>query len=561
MQDRNKLFYGDNLEVLKQHVKDESVDLIYLDPPFKSDQNYSVLFAEKNGARSTAQVKAFKDTWHWDHEAAYAFQQTVEAGGRVSEAMQAFRKLLGDNDMLAYLSMMAPRLVELRRVLKPTGSIYLHCDPTASHYLKLLMDAVFGAVNFRNEIVWKRTHAHGSARRFGPIHDILLFYSKSSDYAWTGLTTSHHPEYIEKHFRLRDPDTGRRFQAISLTGSGLRHGDSGKPWRGTDPSKVKRHWALPGEIVKRLGIKAKTVQAKLDALDKAGMIYWPKTDDGTPRLKWFADELGGVAIPDNWTDIRPIGAQAKERLGYPTQKPEALLERIIQASSSEGDLVLDPFCGCGTTIAVAQRLKRRWIGIDITHLAVTLMKYRLEATFGERIKKEFEVIGEPVSVSGAMALARQNPYQFQWWALGLLGARPVEEKKGADQGIDGRLYFHDEGKGGQTKQIVFSVKSGHVTVAHIRELRGVVERESAAIGVLVTMLPPTKPMRSEAAGSGFYHSPGWEKDYPRIQILTVEDIMGGRSIDCPPSKHTNVTFKKAPRANPGNGGSSDHIFD
>ncbi|MEW6358326.1 MAG: DNA methyltransferase [Planctomycetota bacterium] len=544
----NVLYYGDNLDILRRYVKDETVDLVYLDPPFKSNQDYNVLFAEQNGSRSAAQIRAFEDTWQWDQSSARAYQEVVESGPEnVSKAMQAFRMFLGESDMMAYLAMMAPRLVELRRVLKPTGSIYLHCDPTASHYLKQLMDAVFGHGNFLNEISWKRTHAHGSSRRYGPVHDIILFYAKSADHKWTDPKGEHDPEYIEKHFRA-DPDNGRKFQPISLTGAGIRHGESGKPWRGVDPTSVGRHWALPGKIIKRLGIKGSTVQEKLDLLDASGMIYWPEKSGGTPRLKWYLDQIEGVAIPDFWGDIGPVSAQAKERLGYPTQKPEPLLERIIKASSNEGDLVLDPFCGCGTTIVVAERLKRRWIGIDITHLAVTLMKRRLQDAFANQVS--YKVVGEPVSVSEAEKLAKEDPYQFQWWALGMAGARPMEEKKGADRGIDGRLYFHDEPKGGKTKQVVFQVKAGHVTPSHVRDLRGVVEREKAEIGVLITMEPPTQPMKTEAASAGFYDSP-WGTRHPRIQIAPVIQLFSGQPIDYPAPGQVNVTFKKAPRAKKG----------
>ncbi|HUT04820.1 MAG TPA: DNA methyltransferase, partial [bacterium] len=486
------LYYGDNLEVLRLHVKDESVDLVYLDPPFKSDQNYNVLFAERNGTRSPAQIKAFKDTWTWDLEAAEAFEEVVERGGKVSETMQGFRKLLGDSDMLAYISMMAPRLIELRRVLKSTGSIYLHCDSTAGAYLRLLMDAVFGPQNLQNEIVWYYRGGGVSKRRFGRRHDVILFYSRKP--------TANRPFNVDAVRTPYSPDT-----------------------------------------VERLKYKAKAFRG-----DKVYDSYEPHPEGKHPDDVWL---------------MQPVMPSARERLGYPTQKPEALLERIIKASSNESDLVLDPFCGCGTTIAVAQRLNRRWIGIDITHLAVTLMKYRLEHTFGEGIKQEYEVIGEPVSISGAMQLAKENPYQFQWWALGLLGARPVEEKKGADKGIDGRLYFHDETKGGKTKQIVFSVKSGHVTSYMVRDLRGVVEREGAEIGVFITMLDPTKDMRSEAAGAGFYESTTWQKRYPRIQILTIEDILRGKGIDCPPLKRTNVTFKRAPRAKNDDTDDSNNLFD
>lgn len=545
---KNLLYYGDNLDVLRRHIADESVDLIYLDPPFNSNQDYNVLFKEHHGERAAAQIKAFEDTWRWDLGAEAAYQEVVEAGGRVSQAMQAFRTFLGESDMMAYLAMMAPRLIELRRVLKPTGSIYLHCDPTASHYLKMLMDAVFGPENFRNEIVWKRTHAHGSSRRYGPVHDTILFYTKDREYVWTNPRLKHDPEYIAKHFRHVDAD-GRRFQAISLTGAGVRRGESGQPWRNVNPTASGRHWALPGKVLRALGIEAGSIQERLDALDRAGLIYWPKGGDGVPRLKWYADQLEGVAVPDVWTDIPPIAAHAAERLGYPTQKPEALLERIIRASSNEGDVVLDPFCGCGTAIAVAQKLKRRWIGIDITHLAIGLIKSRLHDMFRDDVA--YEVHGEPTTIEEAKVLARDDPHEFQVWALGLVGARKGEVKKGADRGIDGRLYFHDEGSGGRTKQIIISVKAGHVSVAHVRDLRGVVEREKAEIGVLISLEEPTSAMRTEAAAAGFYTSP-WG-NHPRIQLLTIAQLLDGRGIDYPRTTGSNVTLKRAPRVKAGGG--------
>ena len=556
---KNVLYYGDNLEVLRRYIADESVDLVYLDPPFKSEQDYNVLFADQHGSRLAAQIRVFEDTWCWDRTAAAAFQEVVEAGGRVSLAMQAFRQALGDSDLLAYLSMMAPRLVELRRTLKSSGSIYLHCDPAASHYLKMLMDAVFTPFGFLSEIIWKRTHAHGSSKRYAPVHDTILFYAKGDAYKWTDFRLAHSPEYIEHHFTYEDPD-GRSFQPISLTGAGIRHGESGQPWRQVNPTAVGRHWAVPGEILERLGVRGGTVQEKLDALDAAHRIFWPKKQGGTPRLKWFADELAGSAMPDVWSDISPISARAAERLGYPTQKPEALLDRVLLASSNEGDVVLDPFCGCGTAIAVAQRLNRRWIGIDVTHLAVSLIKHRLRNAFGEEVETTYDVIGEPVDLGGARALATDDPYQFQWWALGLVGARPVEQKKGADKGIDGRVFFHDDAESQKTKQIVLSVKSGTVQVAHMRDLRGVVEREKAAIGVLITLEEPTRNMKAEAAGAGFYESP-WQTKHPKIQIFTIEDLLAGKKIDLPPSRDLR-TFKKAPKAKkpPKSGGANTFLF-
>jgi DNA modification methylase len=525
----NVLYYGDNLDVLRRHIKDETIDLVYLDPPFNSNAEYNVLFAEQNGSRSAAQIRAFEDTWRWDQAAAKTYQEVVESSTeRVSKAMQAFRMFLGESDMMAYIAMMAPRLVELRRVLKPGGSIYLHCDPTASHYIKMLMDAVFGPENFLNEIIWKRTSAHSSAKRCGPVHDVILLFAKTQQFTWNEQHMPYDQEYLDQFYRHVD-EKGRKFRLSDITGSGVRHGETGEPWRGVEVTPRGRHWMVP--------------PSELDRLDAEGRVYWPKKGE-MPAYKRYLDEMPGVPLQDVWTDLKPIGAQAAERLGYPTQKPEALLERIIKASSNAGDLVLDPFCGCGTTIVVAERLNRRWIGVDITRLAVTLMKHRLNDAFGGKVS--YKVVGEPVSVTEAVALAKEDPYQFQWWALGMVGARPVEEKKGADKGIDGRLFIHDEPTGGKTKQIIFQVKAGHVTAAHIRDLRGVLEREKAEIGILIAMQNPTVPMKTEAAGAGFYDSP-WGTRHARIQIIPVRRLFEPRPIDTPPLRQTNVTFKKAPR--------------
>jgi DNA modification methylase len=528
----NTLYYGDNLDILRRYIADESVDLVYLDPPFNSNATYNVLFAEQNGTRAASQIKAFEDTWQWDQSAAHAYQEVVESGGKVSQAMQAFRTFLGDNDLLAYLCMMAPRLVELRRVLKSTGSIYLHCDATASHYLKMLMDSIFGVVNFQNEIIWRRyKRPKGSqyaAQRFGVSTDTLLFYSKSDQHKFfaDSVKIRLDPDEIEKRY-TRSDECGPYYSGPLLR----------SPSMGVRPNLVYKYKGFtPGPEGWRMTRK------KLVALDAKGDIFW--TDSGIPRRK--VRPVGDpVSHIDNlWTDIEAIGSQATERLGYPTQKPEALLKRIIQVSSSEGNMVLDPFCGCGTAIAVAQQLNRKWIGIDITHLAITLMKHRLWDAFGKQAV--YETVGEPVSLPDAQALAQADPYQFQWWALGLVGARPVEQKKGSDKGIDGRLYFHDEGESGKTKQVIFSVKAGNATVAHVRDLRGVIDREKAEIGVLISMDEPTKPMRSEAAGAGFYDSP-WGTQHQRMQLLTIKDLLSGKRVDMPPSRDIR-TFKKAPKA-------------
>ncbi len=529
---KNQLYYGDNLEVLRRHVPDASVDLIYLDPPFNSNQSYNVLFEEHHGERAAAQIKAFTDTWRWDDAAAQAFMDAVEAGGRVADAMRAFRTFLGDSDMLAYLAMMAPRLVELRRVLADDGSIYLHCDPTASHYLKMLMDSVFDPRTLRSEIIWKRSSAHSDTKQgrkiHGHIHDVILFYTKSDLWTWNPLYTPYDQEYIDGFYKHIEEGTGRRYRLDNLTAA-RPGGDVSYEFHGTRPYKG-RYWAYS--------------RANMEKFMAEGRLYFPK-NGGTPSYKRYLDEMPGVPLQDLWTDIRPIAPQAAERLGYPTQKPEALLDRIINASSNPADVVLDPFCGCGTAVASAQKLGRRWIGIDITHLAVNLIKSRLRDAFGDEVRDTYEVIGEPVSLPDAEQLAAEDPYQFQFWALGLIGARPHEERKGADRGIDGRLYFHDEGAGGKTKQVIISVKAGRVERSQVHELRGVLDREGAQIGALISFQPATRHMREEAASAGFYESP-WGR-HARIQLLTVGELLEGRSIDYPRTAGSNVTYRQAPR--------------
>ena len=530
--EKNKLYYGDNLEVLQRYVKDESVDLVYLDPPFNSRQDYNVLFAEKDGSQSSSQIHAFEDTWEWNLDAQRSYELIVEQGGRVGDALLAFKTFLFNSDMMAYLAMMAPRLIELRRVLKETGSIYLHCDPTASHYLKILMDAVFGPQFFRNEITWKRSHAHSDAKQgaqhFGRITDILLFYSRGDRAIWNPLYRPYDEKYIERDYRRVD-ENGRRYRIGDLSGPG--GAAKGNPRY--EVMGVTRYWRYSKEKMDQLIAEGRVIQTRPGAV---------------PQYKRYLDEMPGAPIQNLWDDLPPLNNRSKEMLGYATQKPEALLERIIKASSNEGDLVLDPFCGCGTTVQVAQRLNRRWIGIDITHLAIGLIKKRLSDAFGPEIKNTYEVIGEPTDYAGAAQLAEEDKYQFQWWALGQVGARPTDQKKGADRGIDGRLYFHDDDSG-KSKQIVFSVKAGGVTVSQIRDLRGVLEREKAEIGVFLTFDEPTKPMNKEAAEAGFYKSgPLDGATYPRLQILTIQQILDGKQPQYPARR--DATYKKAPRSRP-----------
>jgi len=526
---KNQLYYGDNLDVLRRHIADESVDLVYLDPPFNSNANYNVLFAEKSGAQSASQIQAFTDTWTWNQESEAVFAEVVTAGGRLGDCLRAFRTFLGECNMLAYLVMMAPRLAELRRVMKSTASIYLHCDPTASHYLKMLMDAVFGAKRFLSEINWVRTNAHNfQSRFFQRVSDILLFYSKSDEYTWNPQFQPY-SEAQKKRYRL-DPSTGRFYTGQDLTLMGISPSRQFE-WRGVKPPK-NRVWGYSREA--------------LEELWENGLIL--KRSDGSPRLdgrKVYLDEKPGKAITAVWDDVQRVGNTAAERLGYPTQKPVALLERIIQASSNEGDVILDPFCGCGTTIDAAQKLNRHWIGIDVTQLAVTLIKQRLLDTHEEAAV--YQVLGEPVSLPDAEKLAETDPYQFQWWALGLVGARPVEEKKGADKGIDGKIIFQGD-KPGTFESVILSVKAGKTAVPHVRNLRGVLEREKAAIGVLISLQEPTGPMKTEAVTAGFYESEVWGRKYPKVQLLTIAELLEGKRVDMPPIRQVGATFRKAPRA-------------
>jgi len=538
---KNKLYFGDNLDIMREYIPDECVDLIYLDPPFNSNATYNVLFAEKNGTQSAAQIEAFEDTWHWDMKAEAAYHDIVTNGPRkLADLMQALRAFLGQNDMMAYLVMMAARLDELHRVLKPTGSLYLHCDPTASHYLKLLLDAVFGPMNFLNDIIWERyTRPKGSqfeSRKYGASTDSILFYSKTQNHTFhiDRVEVSLTKEEIQRRYHLAD-SKGPYYSGPLLRSSSM----------GVRPNLVYEYQGFtPGLEGWRM------TKEKLTELDKRGDMFWTKS--GIPRRKVRPEDEPSKPVSNLWTGILALGSQAEERLGYPTQKPEALLERIILASSNENDVVFDPFCGCGTTIAVAERINRRWIGIDITHLAITLMRHRLESAFFGTELSPYEVIGDPKDLSSAQALAEQDRYQFEWWALGKVAARPAhDKKKGADTGIDGIINFFDDNSG-KAKKIIVQVKSGHVTRNQVGYLKGVMEREKASIGAFITQEEPTRPMNDEAASAGFYepeHFPGVR--YPRLQILTIEGLLSGKHIEYP-RLAPEATFKRAERKQKGN---------
>ena len=522
----NKLYYGDNLTVLKNTIDDESVDLVYLDPPFNSRQDYNVLFRSTSGEQSRAQIEAFDDTWHWGDEAELAFDGVMTGqNANASEMLRSMRAFLKENDMMAYLSMMSVRLLELCRVMKPDGSIYLHCDSTAAHYLKILMDAIFGANRYRNEIAWKRTSAHANVgQKYAVVQDRILFYTASDSWTWNPSFLPYSDEYIASHYGQKDVDSKRSFTTRDLTAS-MQRASKGQlyEWKGFRPPP-SRCWAYTKE--------------KMEEFERQGLlVYSPR---GMPRLKLYLDQMPGTPCDDLWTDIPPINSQAQERLGYPTQKPQALLERIINASSNKGDIILDPFCGCGTTIHAAQKLKRKWIGIDITHLAISLIEKRLNDAF-PGIK--YEVHGTPKDFEGARALSEQDKYQFQWWAVSLVNAVPFGgKKKGADSGIDGLIYFKPEGK--TTEKAIVSVKGGdNVNVSMVRDLAHVVDRENAKIGLFVTLADSTGPMRTEAVKAGYYQT--LYGKYPKIQILTVRELLEGKQPNIP--LVDSATFKKAER--------------
>ncbi len=540
----NRLYFGDNLGWLRntKEFPDASVDLVYLDPPFNSNADYNVLFRETSGEVSQAQFHAFTDTWSWA-DAADTYHQFIDQCPNVAvvEMMEAFHSFLKNSPMMAYLAMMAPRLVELHRVLKETGSLYLHCDPTADHYLRMLLDGIFGARNFRDEIIWKRRVGMSSAvhesNRFGVCTDILLFYARSDEARFNPQYNKDSPEYqayIRERFTMVD-ENGRRFQPTSLVNPAYR------------PNLIydyKGHKSPPNGWM--------ITKEKMEQWDREGRLHFPKEKTKRLRRKSFADELKGMPIQNLWADIPEINSQAQERLGYPTQKPMALLERIISASSNPGEVVLDAFCGCGTTIHAAQKLGRQWIGIDVTYLAINLIKRRLKDAFGEEI--EFVEKGQPTDVGGARQLAENDKFQFQHWALSLVGARPLKEGegKGADRGVDGLLYYYETERKDfldrvkeeplprsepvHREKIIVQVKGGGVNRGDVATLLGDVNNQKAAGGVLITLEKPTKQMRAEAADAGRFTSKLWhDKDYPRIQVLTVEGLLNcTERIDAPP---------------------------
>jgi DNA modification methylase len=524
--DMNTLYFGDNLNILREHIPAESVDLIYLDPPFNSNRNYNVYLATPKGVQSDAQITAFEDTWHWGEQAEREYNELLhQPNTDIPALISALRTVLHESDLMAYLVMMTSRLIELHRVLKPAGSLYLHCDPTASHYLKIVLDAVFDNQNYRNEIIWKRSSAHSDSKQgsqhYGRITDTIFFYSKSEKVTWNQLYSNYDEKYIERDYRRVDED-GRKYRLDNIQGPG--GASKGNPYY--EVMGVSRYWRYS--------------KVKMDELISQGRIIQTRPG-AVPQYKRYLDEMPGLPTQNLWDDISVINNRSKEMLGYPTQKPLALLERIIEASSNPGDVVLDPFCGCGTAVHAAQKLGRFWVGIDITHLAIHLIERRMKEAFPGL---SFEIHGEPKDLDSARDLALRDKYEFQFWACSLVGAQPYKGgKKGADSGIDGIIYFQDEKAA--AKKIMVSVKGGEsVTRTMIADLKNTVDREKAQIGLFVTLAEPTDPMKKEATAAGFYTNP-FDEQFPKIQILTIAELLDGRTPQYRDFTMGSASFKKA----------------
>lgn len=523
----NRLFFGDNAKVLQKEIENASVDLIYLDPPFNSQARYNVLFKSPREDAASAQAAAFLDFWSWGPEAEAAYHTLLtEIRGNTATFVRALRSALGESDMMAYLVMMAVRLNQLRRVLKPTGAIYLHCDASASHYLKVLLDGIFSPQAFRNEIVWQRSAPKGHASsRFPSAHDVILAYTNGKNATWNPLHLPHSEDYIRSHYSRIEPESGRHFMLDNCLNPNPDRPNLTYEWNG-----LTRVWRWTRERMERNHREGR-------------LVYSPS---GMPRYKRYLDEMPGIPITDTWTDIPPINSQARERIGYPTQKPLALLERIIKSSSNRGDVVLDPFCGCGTTIHAAEELGRKWIGIDVSIHAIHVIETRLRDAFGASKVPRAE--GIPEDYETAAALATSLPFQFEWWANYLVGVHRLSEvrKKGADRGIDGELFFAN-GPGRPYGRMLTSVKGGkNVTPAMVREFRGVLEREKAEMGLFICLDEPTASMQKEAVVAGF--AKVVHGRLPRLQIVSIEGWFKGHRPQMPPLEQLPYAAFSAPQA-------------
>ena len=541
----NRLYYGDCLTIMRDHMNSRSVDLIYLDPPFNSNREYNTIYKDETGRPLPDQIEAFCDLWTLDQErerALRAMPVLMRESGIEDEVVEFWRfwmnALRGTQPrLLAYMSYMVERLLYMKVLLKSTGSIYLHCDPTASHYIKAMMDAIFGHQNFKNEIIWKHTSAHNRAKRFGPVHDTLLFYSKSDKHTWNRVYQPYNESYIEKNYRHNDGKG--RYRIGDLTGPGTRTGSSGEPWCGYDPGTVGRHWELPPDrslpdwFEWPEGYTDMTVQQRLDVLKTQGLVYWPPKGQ-VPSFKRYLDAMDGMAAQDVITDIPPV-TSGSERMGYATQKPIALLERIIEASTNEGDVVMDPFCGCATTLEAAHRLHRQWIGIDIAiHAIKRVARIRLTEKCGLVVSRDYSVDGVPRNTEGAKDLWERDKYHFQKWAVEEVDGF-VTTRRTADGGVDGRLYFGVPGER-DLQSMAVEVKGGkNISIRDLRALRGVLDSDSALMAGLIIMEPlgntKTRNFNKFMAEAGDVEILGVK--FARMQMLSVDEMLEGERFHTP----------------------------
>lgn len=516
---KNLLFYGDNLQVLRRYVADETIDLVYLDPPSYSKRVHNVLFKPKAGTASHEEIEAFDNARTWTQESISTFEHLTEnAPTAVASAIDAARRLVGESDMLAYLVMITARLVELRRALKASGSLYLHCDPTTSHYLRIMLDAVFGPSNFKSEIVWRRKGTLNNSKSFEAVHDVLLYYGKNPNPTFNTLYLARTPEYVSQNFRFTEAD-GRRWSPQSLSSPISR------------PSLTYAFTAKNGQTYHPPPNGWKYTLDRMRQLDDAGRLHYPAKASGRLQLKRYLDEVRGEPIQDVWTDVPAVRRTDAEWLGYPTQKPLTLLERIIASSSNPGDVVLDPCCGSGATVVAAQRLGRRWIGIDISVLSIDLIKNRLREAFGSEVAQTYEIDGTPRDVEGARALFAANPAEFERWAVSLVSGMPGEEQIG-DWAFDGIIHFPlDRENVGRT--IVAVNIGGSHNPDIIRHIVAAIDAQKAELGVVIVMDNVMKELRDAAEHSGIYHHPLTGRHYPKVQIISVLELLRGDGVNMP----------------------------
>ena len=576
----NKLFYGDNLDVLRKYIKDGSIDLCYIDPPFNSKRNYNQIYLNQ-GKEDSAQAQAFIDTWNWAEMAEDEYNEILlnEKGLLTKQTVlliEGLQKVLGKGSLLAYLVSMTLRISEIHRVLKDTGSFYLHCDPTASHYLKLVCDGIFctNGGDYKNEIVWRRTGQHNKVKRYAPIHDVIFYYTKSSKYVWNYPKKPFMKGHISSNFVHTELGYKTNYYGNVLTGSGIRNGDSGKKWKGFDPTAKGRHWAIPGALLNDLDedISELSQHEKLDYLYNLGMITI-KEGEAWPIYERYLNDNDGQTLSDIWAfqpytnglvfnsddgideDVRWLSAQDSERLGYPTQKPEGLLKRIINASTNEGDTILDAYCGCGTTVTVAQELKRNWIGIDITYQSISLILKRLHDSYGKKISGDIELNGVPKDFESAVALANKQDdrtrKEFEKWCVLTYSDNRamINEKKGKDFGIDGVAFIPETNQKGDNElmPVLFSVKSDlRPHSSYVRDLVGTMTREGAVIGVMILLHEPTRDMINEAKQAGKYKNKLFNMEFEKVKIVTVNEILNGQNLVLPQMPKVLKEAKRKP---------------